>query len=62
VITGLADNIVPPEHSKTLYNAAHQAEFKLKQDFPDAKHKGIYQMYPDLYFKTINNFINKCLA
>jgi len=57
---GLADQIVPPEHSQMLYNAATQTEFKHKQDFPDAVHKGIFQMYPEVYWKTVNNFINKC--
>jgi dipeptidyl aminopeptidase/acylaminoacyl peptidase len=60
VIRGLRDEIVPCEHSKTLYEAASKAQFKVMYEFPDGDHNSTYKTGGETYIKNLKSFFERC--
>eukprot|EP00244_Chara_vulgaris_P002792 TRINITY_DN14933_c0_g3_i2.p1 TRINITY_DN14933_c0_g3~~TRINITY_DN14933_c0_g3_i2.p1 ORF type:complete len:127 (-),score=9.47 TRINITY_DN14933_c0_g3_i2:164-505(-) len=58
-ISGLKDEMIPPSHMKSLYEAAKSARPRLMVEFSTGMHMDTWIHGKDAYWRAISNFLNQ---
>lgn len=61
-LSGLRDELIPPEHMRSLFEAANNSKLRKIETFPGGTHNDTHVRGGEMYFQAIKMFVKECQA